>query len=624
MSFDRRELVLSGIIGVALIIGSYATGLSQPLEWRLFDTFLRLRPQEEADERITIIGITDQDLESTRYPITDQKLAEIIQTVEIYEPRAIGIDIYRGNPVSPGTNLLNSILETNPKVIGLSDILYQPQIKPPEALPPEQVGSASLIGDDDKNFRRDLLAFTYENTFQVGMTVRLVELYLSPIEFHVGSPQYPVLELGEKTLPLFNKNTGAYVKGEDSGTQTLINPRSGPQPFEVISLSALERKNFNPEIFQDRIVLIGMTALTVKTMDYNAVGTLTPNLVHSVEFRAHAVSQMLSAYEDGRPLIWGLSEPLELLFPIVISALLGYIYYRFLESIVVRNYVVWISLIVSIVIPLVTSYLLLRLLSLWIPVLPFTLLIFSSSAIAYGTYLEEKKKQDSLAERSQAIDEAFDNLHAGPLQLLSRIQRSITEDGWSENNIVRLDTLNVEMRRLREILQPRNDINFLLMGEEISTDGEFHQILEEVWSLTSSLLGDGLKISQIIKGFEPMDAEFLTAKEKKECCLFLYEAICNASKHAENATRLKVFCGQQKGKNIIRVEDNGNPLHTTQLAKPIALRRGGGTLHAERLAQKLKGRFERGTIHPHGCFCEIRWESHMSWTQQLSRKLKGF
>lgn len=624
MDFDKRELVLSGIIGAVLIIGTYITGISQPLEWRLFDAFLRLRPEEETDERITIIGITDEDLESTEYPITDQKLAEIIQTISRYEPKAIGIDIYRGNPVSPGTDFLNSIFETNSKVVGLSDVLYQPQIKPPKALPPKQIGSVALIGDDDKNFRRDLLAFEYQDTIQVGMTARLVELYLSPIEFDVGDPQRPVLELGKKTLPLFKKNTGAYIRGEDTGIQTLINPRSGSQPFEVISLSALERRNFNPEIFRDRIVLIGMTALTVKTIDYNAVGTLKPDLVHSVEFRAHAVSQILSAYEDGRPLIWGLSEPLELLFPVVLSILLGYIYCKSLESKVVKNYVIWILLIASILIPLATSYLLLWLISLWIPTLSFTLLLLSSAVISHGIYLEGRKKKDGLIERIHAIDEAFDSLHAGPLQLLSRIQRSVTEDGWSDNNRVRLDTLNIEMRRLKEILQPHNDINFLLMGEEISTDGEFHKTLEEVWLLTSSLLGDGLKVSQVMKGFEPMNVEFLTAKEKKECCLFFYEAICNASKHAENATKLRVFCGQEEGENIIRVEDNGNLPDTAQPNMFSPLRRGGGTLQAERLAQRLNGKFERGTVQPHGCFCEIRWKEHTPWPRKFLKKLKSF
>ena len=57
---------IPGITVVGLIILARATGLLQPLEWGAFDRFLRLRPTEAVDERITIIGINQAGLSDSR------------------------------------------------------------------------------------------------------------------------------------------------------------------------------------------------------------------------------------------------------------------------------------------------------------------------------------------------------------------------------------------------------------------------------------------------------------------------------------------------------------------------------------------------------------------------------
>jgi CHASE2 domain-containing sensor protein len=48
---------IPGITVVGLVILARATGLLQSLEWGAFDYFLRLRPTEAVDERVTIVGM---------------------------------------------------------------------------------------------------------------------------------------------------------------------------------------------------------------------------------------------------------------------------------------------------------------------------------------------------------------------------------------------------------------------------------------------------------------------------------------------------------------------------------------------------------------------------------------
>ncbi|MFM7189578.1 MAG: CHASE2 domain-containing protein, partial [Microcystaceae cyanobacterium] len=78
------------------------SGVLQGWEWTTYDLYLRLRPQEEGDRRVVIVGINETDLAKLNSSIiSDQTLATLLTKLKAREPRAIGLDMYRDLPVPP-------------------------------------------------------------------------------------------------------------------------------------------------------------------------------------------------------------------------------------------------------------------------------------------------------------------------------------------------------------------------------------------------------------------------------------------------------------------------------------------------------------------------------------------
>ena len=90
----------------------------------MFDTMLALRPSEPSDQRIVIIGITDADLDQYlgTSSISDQLMADLIQTVHSHRPRIIGLDFYRNLPNEPGAENLATLFENTSNLIGIEKV----------------------------------------------------------------------------------------------------------------------------------------------------------------------------------------------------------------------------------------------------------------------------------------------------------------------------------------------------------------------------------------------------------------------------------------------------------------------------------------------------------------------
>src|SRR5687767_8079531 len=95
--------VLPGAAVMGVIIAARLTGSMQGLEWSAFDRMLRSRPPEPMDERVVVVGITERDISRLgTYPIPDRTLAELLTTLQSYQPTAIGVDLFRDLAVPSG------------------------------------------------------------------------------------------------------------------------------------------------------------------------------------------------------------------------------------------------------------------------------------------------------------------------------------------------------------------------------------------------------------------------------------------------------------------------------------------------------------------------------------------
>jgi diguanylate cyclase (GGDEF)-like protein/PAS domain S-box-containing protein len=319
------------VLLTALGVGSFIlflrfTGILQPLELAALDQLFRWRPLEPSDDRIVIVGINEKDLRQVgRWPIPDAVLANLLKTLQTYEPRAIGLDIYRDLTVEPGHQDLVDAYETMPNLIGIEKIRDESGIgvlPPPQLARRNQTGFNNVVIDVDGRVRRSLLYWRVDDEQRQSFALSLALLYLQleKIEPQPATSNPEFLQLGQGTFRMFSKNAGGYVRADAGGYQVLTNFRGPAGHFRTVSLEDVLTKRVDPNLFRDRIVLIGSTATSLKDFSYTPYsGGLVgnPQLMSGVELQANFISQILSAALQGRSLMRVWADPLEWLWVLV-------------------------------------------------------------------------------------------------------------------------------------------------------------------------------------------------------------------------------------------------------------------------------------------------------------------
>ncbi|MCA1994259.1 MAG: CHASE2 domain-containing protein, partial [Coleofasciculus sp. S288] len=89
------------LVVTGLLMGIRQLGILQPMELQAFDHLMQRRPAEPPDNRLLIVEITQEDIEAQKQELrpgtslSDRSLARLLAILESYQPRAIGLDIYR-------------------------------------------------------------------------------------------------------------------------------------------------------------------------------------------------------------------------------------------------------------------------------------------------------------------------------------------------------------------------------------------------------------------------------------------------------------------------------------------------------------------------------------------------
>ncbi|BDA70572.1 possible Sensor with Chase2 domain [Calothrix sp. PCC 7716] len=600
-----RVGTLPGIAMIIIIILARITGSLQYLEWQALDNFLRLRPSEPIDERIVIIGIDEKDIESADYPIRDRDLAELLIKLKTYEPRVIGLDIIRNIEVAPGYPELVAAFKSVKNLIAIEKVLPE-TIKPPPTLPPEQVGFADVMLDADNRLRRSLLLTPINNgnDYKFSLSIRLAATYLDSegITLENGIKNPEAIRFGDTELPQLLANSGGYVGADAGGVQILINYRSGQARFRTLSLNDIKTGKFNPNWLRNRIVIIGMTAISAKDIiNTSAIPSENPGSgqVYGVEIQAHAVSQIISAVKDKRPLLQTWTDIWEYLW-IFVWGIIGMTFGRLIHS-PLKNIL---SIGVASIALIAASYLSI-LWGWWIPVVPALFILVINGIGLAAFYQYERNLKSQIKQHQLIIERAFDTIHNGPLQTLAQLMRNAREHDLPSNQLVsELEHLNQELRAVYESMKretlTQREILYLGQGIEIDLQVPIHELLYEVYNKTLERDFPCFKTLKVkVPSFEPIDLQHLTIEQKRELCRFLEEALCNVGKHATGVTRLKVTCTCEEGWYTLRITDNGQGVDSVL--------EGRGTQLSRNLARKLKGKFTRAPLPTKGTVCELTW-----------------
>jgi CHASE2 domain-containing sensor protein len=609
-----RVGTIPGMVIIALVIILRVTGTMQSLEWLAFDHFLRIRPEEPRDERILLVGINEDDIRTLEdYPISDENLAALLRKLQSYHPRVIGLDIYRDLPVEPGHAELLAVFQQLPNVIAIEKVLPE-TIAPPRGLPPTQLGFADQILDTDGKLRRVLLGTPTPEGYKFSLSLRLAEIYLAAkgVKLENGIRDRATMRFGKTELPRFLPNSGGYIGADAGGVQVLLNFRSGEERFKVLSFTDIINNNFNPDWISDRIVIIGITAASRK--DFITTGAVrtskpAPGRVYGVEIQAHAVSQIISAVLDSRPLLKTWNEIWEYLW-IIAWGLLGIIIAGLTKS-PLTNLLFFSLASLSL---LSLSYFLLMW-GWWVPVVPAVIVLALNSIELTALYQHDLILRSGIKVRQAIIERTFETIHNGPLQSLAKIFKLVRNRDIPLENLLpeleqEIEKLNQELRGIYEFLQrePLTQDTSLYLGNNLilNLEDPVHEILYQVYRHT---LERDLPCFQTIKvkirNFDPIDERYLNIEIKRGLCRFLEEALCNVGKHATGVTRLEVTCSASEGKYILKVVDNGLSTKPTKA--------GRGSQQFCNLAQQLKGKFRQVPCYPQGYLCELSWNASKFW-----------
>ena len=314
-------VLASSAIATVAVIGLRSLGIFQGWELKALDYLSQKLPSESGDRRMLIIGADEQDISSNnyKYPLPDDILAELVDKIQQHQPAIIGIDIFRDYPVPSNNKHQNSKSQRYwqyPNVISicLGNSLNNSVAPPPDS-PPEQVGFDNIYDDlkitngQDDHVRRYLLSRSDNPLTQTSYCESNYSFVLQLVSRFFQSRNIPVTtkgdnwQFGSQLVTRLVNGSGGYQKFDDRGNQLLISYRRTPQIAQQVSVRDIleERETFDPNWIKNRIILIGVTAKSVPDLHDTPIGE-----IRGLHLHAHVVSQLVSAVEDNRPLIWWL------------------------------------------------------------------------------------------------------------------------------------------------------------------------------------------------------------------------------------------------------------------------------------------------------------------------------
>lgn len=332
----RHRLKIAGItsLGISsLLMGIRFLGVLQAVELVAFDHLMRLRPLESIDPRIVVVEVSEQDIQQYGYPLEDATLTMLIDKLESYQPSAIGLDMHRTQPRGQGRSAFIQQFQQNSNLLIICSFGAADHHAPPPEFSADQqirqVGFSDLIvegtrlrgtlrddlltaqaGGDGDIVRRQLLSYdpTLAATPSPCTTPYSFSLQLAA-QFFSQTQVQPITvnadqnwQIGTVAFPRLPTRFAGYQQLDGLTSQIVINYRTAP-PGARITLDQVMQEQVDRNLIENRIVLVGTTALSAKDYFDTLYGEMPGVWIH-----AHMLSQMLSAVIDDRPLIWALPQ----------------------------------------------------------------------------------------------------------------------------------------------------------------------------------------------------------------------------------------------------------------------------------------------------------------------------
>jgi adenylate cyclase len=560
-----RGVLVAAPSVTGLLIGLRLAGLLQALELATLDQFFRLRPQEPVDPRIVIVEINEADVQKAgQWPMSDAKLAKLLETLKQQKPRAIGLDLYRDLAVEPGHQELVKVFASTPNLIGIQKVVGNSSgsaVNPPLTLKLEQIAANDLVVDTDGKLRRSLLSLkdkSGKTLSSLGVALALTYLEAEKITLQPGDTSKNQYKLGKAVITPFQENDGGYVRADAAGVQILSNFRNLRQGFRSISMTEVLEGRMPADLVRGRIVLIGVTGESIR--DYFYTPYSSGLLDHSattysgVAIHADLVSQILSAALEGRPQIRVWSEPLEWLWILgwsVVGATLSWIQ-RYRGGVTQRSPLMAVSIFFAGSCLVYGSYLAF-LQGWWIPIVPPVMALFGS-AIAIAGYLVHTATGMRQTFGRYLTDEVVANLLETPegLQL-----------GGEKRKVTILISDLRGFSALSERVSPEIAVSVINFYLEVMTD-----VISQYHGTINELMGDGM----LVMFGAPMSGED-DSQRAIACAVAMQLAMDKVNQHNQqlNLPPLEMGIGINTGEVLVGNIGSQKRAKYTVMGSPVNL-----------------------------------------------------
>ncbi len=338
----ENQTAAAGLIACLVVVAIVTLRTGGAMQWlELFahDLYIAGRAGEpSAEPRVVIVGVTEEEITAREWPLSDAVLADLLRRLVALEPAAIGVDIYRDQPVREGGKSLAEVLRADDRIIWVSKFgegTWQ-GVPPPAALrDTDRFGFADMIADPGGIVRRGLLFLDDGQTVSLSLALRLALRYLEPrgIGMAPDAEEPAHLRLGSITFVPFEASDGGYVDADAKGYQYTLDYVEGPAPFPVYSLCDVLKGRLEPEAIRGRMVIVGVTAESVKDYFHTpfSYGSTVDQTTYGAVLQGIMAAQLVRHALDATPTTksWGQSgESLWTLLWVLIGASVA----RFLRS----------------------------------------------------------------------------------------------------------------------------------------------------------------------------------------------------------------------------------------------------------------------------------------------------
>ncbi len=309
-SFELTEINKIGffsLIITILIALIRQGGALQFWELKFYDQMMRSRPLEKQDHRLLLVTITEAEIKTFRNEtVPDQILTQFLQKIAQYQPRTIGLNLYRDLPVEPGYQSLINQFKTQDNLFLICKKTDQndPGVAAPPDAPPARVGFNDVMRDADHILRRQLLFVSNSQGCQTqySLAIQLGFHYLKQQGIQPQNLAQDQIKLGDLILKPIEPNIGFYPKLDGKGYQIMLNYRLSEPIASNVTFTQILNGEVDPNLIKDKLVLVGTHATSVKDEGHRT--PYSPDQeVRGLMIQAQMVSHLLSAVLDSRPLL---------------------------------------------------------------------------------------------------------------------------------------------------------------------------------------------------------------------------------------------------------------------------------------------------------------------------------